>query len=361
MMRKTMTASALLVSAALCAAALAQNNPRERFERGIPGLSKPKPSSAADNSDSDEDSDSSDSSGGGAIEDQGVHNGVHAAHQSQIVFTRTDLGIGSISEGDIVSDFTLGQPMFFRVFTKKSAVNAIAAANKMSAQDVYPDGVHYTARFTIDGQAFDTTIFPWGNRSDHETWTTWRGQFVNSMNAQRTPGSDAFLEMLSRATAAGLLKPGKHSVKMEVIAKTTTEKNGPISAGAVASGSFNLTVPAGIFQANNPHVCGPVRGAAGSAAIETRALAHAKQFWDWPDLTPIKAVGVGQGWTIEKNEWTSIPIERYTDVAIVSRGAKYCTSHTHKFTQNYAGGGTYDQGGISVNFTPGYVPCACLG
>ncbi|RDV07266.1 hypothetical protein DXH95_07845 [Sphingorhabdus pulchriflava] len=344
-MRTTLISAVLLASIAIGATAAAQLDPRGRFERNVP-IAKPKPQNAAST---------------GPIQDQGVHNAVHAAHQNQIVFTRTDLGIGAISEGDIVSDFTLGQPMFFRVFTERSAVNAIAAANNMGAREVYADGVHYTARFTINGQVFDTTIFPWGGRRDHETWTTWRGQFVNSMNAQRTPGSDAFLEMLSKATAAGLLKPGKHSIKMEVIAKTNTEKAGPISAGTVASGTFNLIVPAGVFQASNPHVCGPVRGAAGSAAVETRALAHAKQFWDWPDLTPVKAVGVGNAWTIEKNELTSIPIERYTDVAIVARGAKYCTSHVHKFTQEYAGGGTYAQGGISVNFTPGFVPCACLG
>ena len=104
----------------------------------------------------------------GPIADQGVHNAVHAAHQNQIVFTRSDLGIGAISEKDIVTDFTLGQPMFFRVFTERSAVNAIAAANNMPAGQVYADGVHYTARFTIDGQAFDTGIFPWGNRRTAE-------------------------------------------------------------------------------------------------------------------------------------------------------------------------------------------------
>ena len=82
--------------------------------------------------------------GGAFIADQGVHNAVHAAHQSQIVFLRKDLGIGAITEGDIVSDFTLGQPMFFRVFTEKSAVNAIAAANNVAASSVYADGVRRT-------------------------------------------------------------------------------------------------------------------------------------------------------------------------------------------------------------------------
>ncbi len=351
-MGKTQIVSLVMATAALGAATIAPANPLDRFNRmreQMPRPSAPQATTGAK------------VNGSGPIQDQGVHNAVHAAHQNQIVFTRIDTTIGSITEADIATDFTLGQPMFFRVFTQRSAVNAIAEANSLPARQVYPDGVHYTARFTINGQAFETSIFPWGNRRDHETWTTWRGQFINSNNAQRTPGSDAFLEMLSRATSAGLLNPGRHSIKMELIPQTNTEKSGPIKAGVVASGSFNLTVPAGIFRSGNRHVCGPVRGAAGSAAVEARALAHAKQFWDWPDLTPVKAIGVGNEWTIEKNELTSIPIERYTDVAIVSRGPKFCAVHTHKFTEKYAGGGTYAPGGISVNFTPGYSPCACLG
>lgn len=298
---------------------------------------------------------------GGSIPDQGVHNAVHAAHQKQIVFTRRDTSIGDIAESDIVRDFTLGEAMFFRVFMEHSAVNAIAAANALPARQVYADGVFYTARFTIDGQRFDTGIFPWGNRQSHETWTTWRGQFVNLSPTGRVPGSDAFLEMLSRATSAGLLKPGRHAVKMELIAKTNTEKSGPIEAGVVAAGDFNLTVPAGVFKPSNPHLCGPVRGTAGTAALEARAFSHARKFWDWPDLTLTKAIAVGNQWTVERNELTGIPIERYTDVAILARGAKYCTSHTHKFTEKYLGGGSFGSGGISVNFTPGYVPCACLG
>lgn len=343
-MRKYAIASVTLASVLLMGAAAAHQDPRARFERNLPAAVKPRPSTPKSS----------------VIPDQGVHNAVHAAHQNQIVFTRIDTSVGGITEADIVSDFTLGQPMFFRVYTERSAVNAIAAANSLPAGQVYADGVHYSARFTIDGQAFDTDIFPWGNASDHKTWTTWRGQFVNPNKFGRVPGSDAFLEMLSRATGAGLLKPGKHSVKMELIAKTNTENAGPISAGVVASGMFNLTVPAGVFQASNPNVCGPVRGGV-SPTIEARALSQAKQFWDKPDLTPVKAIAIGGEWTVEKNELTGIPIERHTYVSIVSRGARFCTSQGHKFTETYSGGGTYSAGGISVNYTPGYVPCACLG
>lgn len=70
---------------------------RGRFERNVP-IAKPKPQNSAST---------------GPIQDQGVHNAVHAAHQNQIVFTCTDLGIGAITESAIASDFTLGQPMLF--------------------------------------------------------------------------------------------------------------------------------------------------------------------------------------------------------------------------------------------------------
>lgn len=337
--------AAVTISVAVASLALA--NPLERSR----GVRAAKPAAATPAS----------PASSGPIPDQGIHNAVHAAHQNQIVFTRKDTSVGGITEADIVRDFTLGEPMFFRVYMERSAVNAIAAATGLPARQVYADGVHYTARFTIDGQTFDTAIFPWGNRQSHETWTTWRGQFVNLSPTGRVPGSDAFLEMLSRATSAGLLKPGKHTIRMELIARTNTEKAGTIEAGVVASGSFNLTVPAGVFKPDNPHVCGPVRGSAGTAALESRAFSQARQFWDWPDLTLAKAIGVGNQWTVERNELTGIPLERYTDVAILARGPKYCTSHIHRFTEKYMGGGNFGSGGISVNFTPGYVPCACLG
>ena len=299
----------------------------------------------------------------GPIPDQGVHNAVHAAHQKRIVFTRIDTSVGGITEADIVSDFTLGQPMFFRVYMERSAVNAIAAATGTPARSVYADGVHYTARFTIDGQTFDTVIFPWGNPRDHQTWTTWRGQFINPGNAQRTPGTDAFFEMLSRATSAGLLKPGKHTVKMELIAKTNTEKAGPISAGVVATGTFNLTVPVGAFQPGNRTICGAARGGAGSAAMEARALSEAKRISRNPELVPIRAIGIGESWDVERNEITGIPIQRKTTVLILSRGPKFCTSNAHSFYEDYMGGGSFSTAtaSISINMQPGYVPCGCLG
>lgn len=325
-------------------------SPERPTRRPLPESGAPRPAAA------------SAGTGGAMLPDQGVHNPVHAAHQSEIVFTRRDLGIGAITEGDIANDFTLGEPMYFRVFTQTSAVNAIAAANGMGAREVYADGVHYIARFTIDGQTFDTGIFPWGNRKDHETWTTWRGQFVNPGNAQLTPGTDAFLEMLSRATAAGLLKPGTHRITMEVIPQTNTEAETKLVAGVVAKGSFNLRVPAGIFKAGNTAVCGAGRGATASPALEARALSEARRISTNPELTIVRAIGIGNAWDVERNEITGIPTERETTVAILARGAKYCTADVHYFYEDYMGGGAFGTSTASISLSPmrRYIPCGCL-
>ena len=301
---------------------------------------------------------------GGLIADQGVHNPVHAAHQSQIVFLRKDLGIGAITEGDITSDFTLGQPMFFRVFTQTSAVNAIAAANNLSARDIASDAVKYTARFTIDGQVFETSMFPWGNPADHETWTTWRGQFINTIGAQLTPGTDVFMEMLSKATGAGLLKPGRHAITMEVIPQSVIPNGGEYKAGVVAKGSFNLTVPANAFQPGNTAICGGKRGGTGSAAMEARALSEARRISSNPEFTFVRAVGIGEAWDIERNEITGIPTERETTVAIYARGAKYCTANVYRYYEDYMGGGAFGTSTASISLSPAairYVPCGCLG
>lgn len=347
-MRKSVIVSMAMVAVALGAAADAQRDPRERFERGRPALpaSTPAPANTA------------------PIKDQGVHNAVHAAHQSQIVFTRKDTTISAITEADLASDFTLGQPMFFRVFTERSAVNAIAAANKLSARDIASHAVKYSARFTIDGQVFETSMFPWGNPADHETWTTWRGQFVNTIGAQRTPGSDVFMEMLSKATSAGLLKPGKHSIKMEVIPQSFIQNVGEYKAGVVATGTFNLTVPAGAFQPSNTVICGTGRGATGSAALEARALSEARRISTNPEITLVRAIGIGESWDVERHPVTGLPTERETIVAIHARGAKYCTANVYRFYEDYMGGGTFGTSTASISISPAatrYIPCGCLG
>ncbi|MDF7775933.1 hypothetical protein P1X14_11810 [Sphingomonas sp. AOB5] len=295
--------------------------------------------------------------------DQGITGPLHAAHQGQIVFTRTDLSLGAITEGALSRDFVLGQPMFFRVFMERSAVNHLANRNGLAAGGVYADGVLYKARFSVQGKVIETSFAPWGGGSDHRTWTTWRGQLLNPDFRAPVPGSEVMLEFVARATGAGLLGPGIWPVTMEVFPLGPANDGRALAGDPVARGSFNLTVPAGVIRPSNPLLCLPGRGAAGNAAIEARTMSVSRQVWHENGTVPVKAIAIGNDWEVTRNEITGIPIERTTKVLVLARGPEFCTSHIHEFTEKHMGGGNYatSTGGVSNRVLRGYVPCACLG
>lgn len=298
-----------------------------------------------------------------AVSDQGITGPIHEAHKGGIVFTRSDLALGGISEGAFVKDFTLGQPMFFRVFLERSAVNHLAMRGGVPAGSVYADGVMYKARFTVSGQVIETSFGAWGGITQHSNWTTWRGHFINPDLRMALPGSEVMRELLARGTGAGLFAPGVWPVTMEVVPVGQTQSQQPLMGDVIARGSFNLTVPEGAFNPANPLICVPGRGAAGSAAIEARTMAVSKASWHEQGTTPVRAIAIGEDWVVKRNEITGIPIERETKVLVLARGPKFCTTHVHEFTEQHIGGGKYATatGGVSNRVQRGYVPCACLG
>lgn len=346
-MRKTLLASlSLILLAAGSAEALAQarGDRTDRFSGTRPAPARPAAPPAA-------------------ARDQGITGPIHAAHQGEIVFTRSDLSLGGISESAFVRDFTLGQPMFFRVFLDRSAVNHLAVRNNVAPNAVYADGVMYKARFTVSGQVIETSFGPWGGITEHSNWTTWRGALLNPEWRLALPGPEVMREFLARATGAGLLAPGTWPVTMEVLPFGQTQQRQPLTGDMIARGSFNLTVPAGVFNPSNPLICVPGRGAAGSAAIEARTMSVSKAAWHENGTVPVRAIAIGEDWDVRRNEITGIPIERTTKVLVLARGPKFCTTHVHEFTEQHMGGGRFatSTGGVSNRVQRGYVPCACLG
>jgi len=297
------------------------------------------------------------------VTDQGITGPLHAANVGKIVFTRANLGMNDISASSLATTFVAGEPLFFRVYMAESSVNHLIH-KRGAPSSLYADGMLYKARFTVNGQVIETRMFPWGSGENHRSWTTWRGQLVNpSVYAeQRVPGSEVWFELLARATARGLLGTGKYKVQMDLIPFLVDGDDKPTFEGdVVASGVFELTMPANAFNPTNAGMCGLQKGAISNADTEATALAIARKRWDWAGFTPVKAVGVGGAWTVLRNELTSVPIERTGDVAIFARGADYCMSLTHRFTEPYIGDRfSASSGALAINFDKAYVPCGCL-
>jgi hypothetical protein len=298
-------------------------------------------------------------------EDQGILNELHRANVGKVVFTREDLSVQAITQAAFVEDFDLGQPMFFRVYMARSAVNEM-----MGKPGVDPDrgqvasNIQYRARFTVNGQPLHTTFHYFGEWEERNRYTTWRGQFVNrNPLAPRVPGSEVLREFITKGLSKGLLRTGTTAaVKMEVIPMfTPADGNSPPVVGpTVATGTFNLRIPASAINKSDPHICIP-QGPR-SPAVESAALAQARPAWLARDAQPVAARMAMDGWEVRRNEFTSVPIDRKTTVLIVARNPEYCYSSQYSWTEPFAGSG-FSTGSGSLAFLPfvrTYFPCSCL-
>ncbi len=304
--------------------------------------------------------------------DQGITNAMHGERVGQIVFTRSDLTLSAINNGNLASDFTLGQPMFFRVYMDKSAVNQFVGKPGFTTRQNIADNIVYIARFTIGDTMIETEFDRWGLSTEQNLWTTWRGQFVNPDNSpgSERPGSEVLRELLSRATAKGMLTSGTHQIKMEIQPFVRGGKPGPERLGdtgrrlvgpVVASGSFNLSIPAGAFARSNRSVCGK-QPTSSNPSTEQYALSYAKRTWPDAGAAPVRVYSSGDTWNVERNELTGIPIERWMLVTFPAKSAGYCYNRTYAFIEPFAGSGFSSASGkLSPNSEFDYIPCPCVG
>lgn len=300
-------------------------------------------------------------------EDQGILNPMHQANIGKVVFTSRDFTIDAINPGVLVNSIEFGQPAYFRVYMARSAVNEMMGKPGVSAdRNQVAPRIQYRAKFTVSGQVVETTFNYFGTDEERNRYTTWRGQFINrDPFSQRLPGSDIFRELVTKGSSRGLFRPGTTSqVTMEVIPLVNPfEGEGPPVVGpTIATGTFNLRMPAGGFNRNDPYVCVP--GGASEPAIERAALAKARQAWLARDAQPVAARMGMDPWEIKRNELTGIPIERDTTVLIIARApdSSYCWSTSYYWREPFAGGGFSTAMG-DLYFRPfvrTYFPCSCI-
>lgn len=304
-----------------------------------------------------------------ATPSQGVSGAMHQAHLGQIVFTRAELDRDQMSEAALVSSFTLGDPIFFRVYMREPVI--VQFQPKLPGKSNYwiSRSIRYKARFTVGGNVVDTHFRIWGKASDHETWATWRGELL-SRAEKFQPGTEVFREFLSRATKRGLMGPGTHRIKLEFIPYAinidgNVNVNGssnepPVAVGdVIAAGEFTLTVNAGSYAKSDPKICG-LPPAQSNPALEQQILSRARALWTRPEAPPVRAVLTHTGWTFNRHPISGAVIDRNIDAMILSRGKDYCDFQGYNYIQPNDGG--YSAANSSFVSEPHnwYLPCSCL-
>jgi hypothetical protein len=299
----------------------------------------------------------------------GAFSALHQAHMSEVVFTRTELDRDQMTEAALVNSFTLGDPIFFRVYMREPVINQLKPQLPGKSNYWVSRATRYRARFTVGSDVVETTFRIWGKAGDHETWTTWRGELLSRADKFQ-PGTEVFREFLSRATRRGLMGTGTHKIKLEIIPYAinidgSVNVNGssnepPIAVGnVVATGEFTLVVKPGAYSKSDPKICG-LPAAQSNPALEQQILSRARALWTRPEAPPVKVVLTHSAWNYNRHAISGVILDRNIDAQIMSRGKDYCDFQGYNYIQPNAGG--YSAANSSFVSEPHnwFLPCSCL-
>lgn len=299
----------------------------------------------------------------------GAFSALHQAHLGEVVFTRTELDRDQMTEAALVNSFTLGDPIFFRVYMREPVINQLKPQLPGKSNYWVSRATRYKAIFTVGGQVVETHFRIWGKAGDHETWTTWRGELLSRADKFQ-PGSEVFREFLSRATQRGLMGVGTHRVKLEIIPYAINidgdvNYNGssnepPVATGAVvASGELTLTVKPGSYAKSDPKICAPAASPS-NPALEQQILSRARSVWTRPEAPPVRVRLTYGGWNFNRHPISGAVIDRNMDTVIMSRGKDYCDFQRYSYVQPNVGGFSVSNSSFVAEPHNWFMPCSCL-
>jgi hypothetical protein len=295
--------------------------------------------------------------------ERGITGPLHEKYLKQVVFVKVDRVYDEVKETDFATEFTLGDPLYFRVYMEKTGPRALEPLVTGMTLDKLASSMFYGMRFTIAGKpTMDIKFHQFSFTSQNLEWTTWRGLFTKGESA-RVPGNagqEVFAEFLARAVHKGYLAPGKSKIKVEVYPFLPKKDEAPIVGAVVASGEFTLNYPAGVINAANPKFCMPYKQAQKDVALEGQILKYAQTAWTATDYKPASVVLTSHSWVVNRHPISGVITTRMIEAAVVSKGAEFCKYQGYQFSQVFEGNsyapGTFTNAEPSSHF----MPCACI-
>jgi hypothetical protein len=295
--------------------------------------------------------------------EQGITGPLHEKYMKQVVFIKADQLIDAVNEAAFTSEFTLGQPIYFRVYMAQTGPRALAKVAPDTPLEQLALGMFYGMKISLDGKPpMDLKFSQFSSKRDNLQWTSWRGYFIKEPNAEITSdqGGQVFREFLARASQKGLLKPGQHKLKLEIY-PFFQGKDKPLSTGElVASGEVALTIPAGVFAASNPDVCIHYKPMPKDPALEGQILKSALSVWPDKENRPVYVQMATPSWRIERHPASGLILHRTIDTVVATKGPEYCEYRGYHYQQIFEGN-TYAPGKLLHAERSGFfLPCACL-
>lgn len=295
--------------------------------------------------------------------EQGITGPLHEKYLKKVVFTTADRLVDKVDEAEFTHEFTLGKPIYFRVYMEQTTPRALSkVAPDWKLEDLARQ-MFYGIRFSLDGKPpMDLRFDQFSGTRNNMTWTTWRGYFIKDSSADISSdqGGAVFREFIARASQKGLLTPGKHTLKIDIYGLYQDNDKSFKKGDDIASGEVAMTVPAGVITASNPDICISYKPGQRDAALEGQILKTALAQWKDPVNRPTYAQMADSVWKIERHPVSGIILHRSRDVVVATKGPEYCNFRGYKFQQVFEGS-AYAPGVLLQAERSGYyMPCACL-
>jgi hypothetical protein len=280
-----------------------------------------------------------------------------------VVFTTKDRLVEEVNEAEFTSEFTLGDPVYFRVFMDSIGPKTLAKVVTDVEVKEIALGMFYGMRFTLDAKpTMDLKFTQFSSRANNLEWTTWRGYFTKHSDAQITSdqGGELFREFLARASQKGWITPGKHQLKVEIYPMYQSKDTPVVTGEVVGSGEVTMNVPAGVISAANPVLCNPHKAVQKDPALETQILKYAQSSWKPTEYKPATVMLTSNAWTIYRHPISGIITRRMIEAVVVSKGAEYCKYQGYQFSQVFEGNSYASGTFTSAEPNSHFMPCACM-
>jgi hypothetical protein len=288
---------------------------------------------------------------------EGITSPIHQKYLNKIVFVSNEKSIAKKAEieSDFKSEFTMGEPIYFRFYLSKTIEQSLEQLDDGSSD--FENNINLAFKFYINDVLIDNTNskFKFGdiNREIRQQWTTLRGAFKSVDNSTYT-GMSQFEDVIR--LNGDKFRIGKNKLKVEIY-PLSNYKYGDV----IASGEITLNVKNSLINPNDPEVCLPIAGMKDDVLLKKIASAH-------PEAKAGFKVNVNNmritstKWSIKKNEYGKT-LYRYLGISAGYKDASSnkCYRTYYNIEQDFVGSNFLSDINFRTLFDPKEeINCGCL-
>jgi hypothetical protein len=290
------------------------------------------------------------------IPDMGITGPTHEKYVGKMVFAHEVMPRGKEDESKFITNYTLGEDLYYRYYLSKSIYNLLVSQNKLVSVEGLSDDIKIGWEIYLNGELAYEELEGQNVKVEKdvaETWTTVCNGLYYADGKSTNEMKRIFAGFLNNNKEK--LIPGDYEITIKGYPYVRTSAGIAQFKDSKIAGSFKMKVPP--VDPTDPRVCFP-RPSMQDKEIEAALVAAYNKAY--PGATDVFAIITSEDWFTVRNEYTGIITARAIDGTMVYKRDGKCHYEVVGFEQEHDGtafskkahvanlGGLYD------------IPCDCI-